>query len=178
MMQNLKRNWIVGSKLTWGIWRILTRTLENLKNLHFNRLLLTKAVSGNNTDFLTREYTSKKVRGKNVDITTSEIMFIKVRGSYVDLWTSAITQKKICGNNVDFSNIEITLKKVRGNDLDFSISKITSKKYVKTTSKFLEICQNLVFDVLTLYPRPIDVDSTWCARWEVRGLQFSFNTCG
>ena len=45
MMQNLKRNWIVGSKLTWGIWRIVTRTLENLKNLHFNRLLLTKAVS-------------------------------------------------------------------------------------------------------------------------------------
>ena len=45
MMQNLKRNWIVGSKLTWGIWRILTRTLENLKNLPFNRLLLTKAVS-------------------------------------------------------------------------------------------------------------------------------------
>ena len=44
-MQNLKRNWIVGSKLTWGIWRILTRTLENLKNLPFNRLLLTKAVS-------------------------------------------------------------------------------------------------------------------------------------
>ena len=26
----------------WGIWQILTRALENLKNLHFNRLLLTK----------------------------------------------------------------------------------------------------------------------------------------
>ena len=42
MMQHLKRNWIVNSKLTWGIWRILTRALENLKNLHFNGLLLTK----------------------------------------------------------------------------------------------------------------------------------------
>ena len=42
MMQNLKRNWLVSSKLTWGIWRILTRALENLKNLHFNELLLTK----------------------------------------------------------------------------------------------------------------------------------------
>ena len=29
-------------KLTWGIWQIFTRALENLKNLHFNRLLLTK----------------------------------------------------------------------------------------------------------------------------------------
>ena len=42
MMQNLKRNWLVSSKLTWGIWRILTRALENLKKLHFNGLFLTK----------------------------------------------------------------------------------------------------------------------------------------
>ena len=42
MMQNLKRNWLVSSKLTWGIWRILTWALKNLKNLHFNGLLLTK----------------------------------------------------------------------------------------------------------------------------------------
>ena len=37
-----KRNWHVNSKLTWGIWRSLTRALENLKNLHFNWLPLTK----------------------------------------------------------------------------------------------------------------------------------------
>ena len=42
VMQNLKRNWLVVSKLTWGIWRILTRALESLKNVHFNRLLLSK----------------------------------------------------------------------------------------------------------------------------------------
>ena len=42
MMQNLKRNWLVSSKWTWGIWRILTQALKNLKNLHFNGLLLTK----------------------------------------------------------------------------------------------------------------------------------------
>ena len=42
MIQNLKRNWLVSSKLTWGIWRILTRALKNLKNLHFNGLLLNK----------------------------------------------------------------------------------------------------------------------------------------
>ena len=42
MISNLNRNWLVGSKLTWGIWQILPRALENLKNLHFNRLLLTK----------------------------------------------------------------------------------------------------------------------------------------
>ena len=41
-MQNLNRNWLVSSKLTWGIWQILTRALENLKNLHFNGLLLNK----------------------------------------------------------------------------------------------------------------------------------------
>ena len=42
MMQKLKRNWLASSKLTWGIWQILTWALENLKNLHFNRLLLNK----------------------------------------------------------------------------------------------------------------------------------------
>ena len=39
IMQKLKRNWLVSSKLTWGIWKILTGTLENLTNLHFNMLL-------------------------------------------------------------------------------------------------------------------------------------------
>ena len=42
VMQNLKRNWLVVSKLTWGIWRILTQALESLKNFHFNWLLLSK----------------------------------------------------------------------------------------------------------------------------------------
>ena len=41
MMQNLKRNWLVISKLT-GIWWILTQALESLKNFHFNVLLLSK----------------------------------------------------------------------------------------------------------------------------------------
>ena len=42
MIQNVKRNWIVISKLRWKIWRNFTRALENLKNLLFNELLLTK----------------------------------------------------------------------------------------------------------------------------------------
>ena len=42
MTQNVKRNWLVSLKLTWGLWRILTRALENLKNLHFSGHLLNK----------------------------------------------------------------------------------------------------------------------------------------
>ena len=42
LIQNLERNRLVVSKLTWGIWRILTRALESVKNFHFNRLLLSK----------------------------------------------------------------------------------------------------------------------------------------
>ena len=57
MMQKLKRNWLVSSKLTWGIWRILTRALENLKNLHFNGLLLNKV----------HVWTKKKYRGILLD---------------------------------------------------------------------------------------------------------------
>ena len=45
MMQNLKRNRFVSSKLTWGIWRILTQALKNLKHLHSNGLLLNKVYS-------------------------------------------------------------------------------------------------------------------------------------
>ena len=42
MMQNLQRNWLVISKLAWGIWWILNRALESLKNFHVNVLLLSK----------------------------------------------------------------------------------------------------------------------------------------
>ena len=38
-MQNFKKNWLVSSKLTWEIWRVLTRVL---KNLPYNGLLLNK----------------------------------------------------------------------------------------------------------------------------------------
>ena len=31
MTQNFRRAWLASSKLTWGIWQILTRALENLK---------------------------------------------------------------------------------------------------------------------------------------------------
>ena len=44
MMKNLTRNWLVASKLTRGIWWILTQVLENLKNLHFNGLLFAEPV--------------------------------------------------------------------------------------------------------------------------------------
>ena len=40
MIQNLERNWLVDSKLTLGIWQILTRALEILKNFHINLFLL------------------------------------------------------------------------------------------------------------------------------------------
>ena len=42
MMQNLKRNWLVISKLTWGIWRILTRTLGNKKKIALKLAPFTK----------------------------------------------------------------------------------------------------------------------------------------
>ena len=42
MMQDLKRIWLVSSKLTWGIRQILTWALKKLKKLHFNEVLLTK----------------------------------------------------------------------------------------------------------------------------------------
>ena len=41
-MQNWKKNWLVVSELTWGLWWVLTRAIENLKNLRFNGLPLTK----------------------------------------------------------------------------------------------------------------------------------------
>ena len=41
-MQNLKRNWLISSKLTWRIFQILIRALENLKKLLFNAILSNK----------------------------------------------------------------------------------------------------------------------------------------
>ena len=42
VMQNLESNWLVVSKLTWGICQILNRALESLKIFHFNGFLLSK----------------------------------------------------------------------------------------------------------------------------------------
>ena len=36
MVKNMKRNWLVSSKLTGRIWEVLTRLLKNLKTLYFN----------------------------------------------------------------------------------------------------------------------------------------------
>ena len=41
VMPNLNKNWFAVSKMT-RIWWILTRALENVKNLQFNGFLLTK----------------------------------------------------------------------------------------------------------------------------------------
>ena len=40
--KNLERNQLVVWKLTWGIWQILTWSLESLKNIHFNGFLLSR----------------------------------------------------------------------------------------------------------------------------------------
>ena len=40
--KNSKRNWLVVSKMTWGIWRNLTQAPKSLNNFHFNGLFLIK----------------------------------------------------------------------------------------------------------------------------------------
>ena len=80
----------------------------------------------------------------------------------MDISTKKITLntlKNVNGNNVDISAIEITPKKVRENVVDFRISKITLKKYVEMTRKFVEI-------YYLRNRRNIDVDLTWCFRWD------------
>ena len=42
MVQTLKRNWSLSSKLPWTIWQILIQALKNLKHFHFNGLPLTE----------------------------------------------------------------------------------------------------------------------------------------
>ena len=42
VIQNLKENWLVVWKMTWGIWQIFTRALEIVKNWNFNGILLSK----------------------------------------------------------------------------------------------------------------------------------------
>ena len=38
----IEETWLANSKSTWRIWWFFIWALENLKNFHFNRLLLTK----------------------------------------------------------------------------------------------------------------------------------------
>ena len=43
VMQNLKKNWLVVWKMTWGIWQIFIRTLESVR--YFHGILLPKVES-------------------------------------------------------------------------------------------------------------------------------------
>ena len=43
VMQSLKKNWLLVSKMTWGIWWILMWALASLKILNFDMLLLSIA---------------------------------------------------------------------------------------------------------------------------------------
>ena len=75
IMQKLKKNCLVNSKLTWRIWWFFTWALENLNNLHFNGLLLNKVYV----------WSEKKYRGVIFDCTAdwskiwrqTELYFLK-----------------------------------------------------------------------------------------------------
>ena len=54
----MKNDAKIEKELTWGIWQILTRALKNLKNLHFNGILLTKVCN---------DWAKKKYRGVMFD---------------------------------------------------------------------------------------------------------------
>ena len=41
-MQNLKKNWLVIWKMTWGIWQIFIRTTLKSQNWYFHGILLSK----------------------------------------------------------------------------------------------------------------------------------------
>ena len=41
-VMTMKNDTKIEEELTWEMWRIMTQALENLKNLHFNGLALTK----------------------------------------------------------------------------------------------------------------------------------------
>ena len=94
-MQHLKQNSLVLSKMTWGIWRILYRALENLKVLHFNGLLLNKV---HNLP------TEKKYRGVLLDGTEywcntwrkTYLLFQKWHEEFDEFWPEHSKISKIC----------------------------------------------------------------------------------
>ena len=70
LMQNLKKNWSVVSKMT-RIWWILTRALESLKNLYYHWFLSCKVFKGAVTDmrYLARSKFSRSlVHKKNFSL--------------------------------------------------------------------------------------------------------------
>ena len=42
VMQNLKKNWLVVWKMTWGIWQIFIRSTWKCQNWYFHGILLSK----------------------------------------------------------------------------------------------------------------------------------------
>ena len=66
MVQNFNRNWLISSKLIWGISQVLMWALENPKTFHFNKLLLAKVYNA---------WAKKKYRGVMFDGTEVDAKF-------------------------------------------------------------------------------------------------------
>ena len=93
-----------------------------------------------------------------------KIISKKLRGNKVDLLTREITLKMVCGNNMNFSNSEITSKKSIWQQRGF----FDQQNYIeKLRENDVKIRRNLILDLLTRYQCWINVDSTWCARWDI-----------
>ena len=139
----------------------------------------------NDVEFLPVKILSKKVFVNNVDFSTIKITLKNVSKNNVDFSTREITSKKVGENNVNFSTIKLHRKKYVETTWIFRPAKLHWKKYVEKTWIFrsarlhrksawddVEFCRNLLFDETTQYPRGIDVDSKWCARWVVSLMNF------
>ena len=84
MMLHLKMNWLVVSKVKWGIWRILTRALESPKNC---------------TGFFWPKYKMfelKKYRGVSFMTLKSDAKFEKISPEHLGLWWDSFIQSRKC----------------------------------------------------------------------------------
>ena len=92
-----------------------------------------------------------------------KIISKKLRGNKVDLLTREITLKMVCGNNMNL-NSEITSKKSIWKQRGF----FDQQNYIeKLRENDMKIRRNLILDLLTRYQCWINVDSTWCACWDI-----------
>ena len=100
VMQNLKKNWLVVWKMTWEIWQIFTRALEeSLQNLHLDWFLLCKV---------------NNMLGSN--IIKFLMSFQNWHKKFDDVWPKHLIVSKICPLMSSFSPkyIMFERKKYRG----------------------------------------------------------------
>ena len=134
-MQNLKKNWFVVWKMTWGIWQIFTGALKIVKNWEFDEILLSKV---------------ENVWAMMQNWRAIDLSFQNWHGEFDEFWPEHLKVSKIFTLMHSFEAEYIFFELKSTEELSFMTLKSDTKFGEELTSRFKIDQRNLTnFDLST-----------------------------